>query len=266
MDNTPTTETSTPAALGLLAGKVAFVTGAGRGIGAAAARLFAREGARVLLAARTEAQLKAVTAEVRAAGGIADYAVCDLADATSVRAAVDRAVDLYGRLDVAFNNGATIVPPGPMDQVREADFDHVYAVNLRGPWLAMVAEVAAIRATVGTGAIVNNSSVGSLMGNPELPAYGAMKRAVNSLTESAAITYGPEGIRVNAIAPGTTLTEMIRAWEADSPGLVERLNEHTPLRRAADPDEIAQAAAWLLSDRSSYVTGTVLRVDGGARA
>ncbi|MFF3752562.1 SDR family NAD(P)-dependent oxidoreductase [Streptomyces sp. NPDC002018] len=267
MDNIPTTDTSTaPAAPGLLAGKVAFVTGAGRGIGAAAARLFAREGARVLLAARTETQLKAVTTEIRAAGGTADHVVCDLADAASVRAAVDRAVDLYGRLDVAFNNGATIVPPGPMDQIREADFDHIYAVNLKGPWLAMVAEVAAIRATAGTGAIVNNSSVGSLAGNPELPSYGAMKRALNSLTESAAVTYGPEGIRVNAIAPGTTMTEMILAWEAESPGLVERLNAHTPLRRAADPDEIAQAAAWLLSDRSSYVTGTVLRVDGGMRA
>jgi NAD(P)-dependent dehydrogenase (short-subunit alcohol dehydrogenase family) len=281
MDNTPTTGTSTTgtstpgtsttgpsttAAPGLLAGKVAFITGAGRGIGAAAARLFAREGARVLLAARTEAQLKTVAEEVRAAGGIADYVVCDLADAASVRAAVGRAVDVYGRLDVAFNNGAAFVPPGPMDQVREADFDYVYAVNLKGPWLAMVAEIAAIRATAGTGAIVNNSSVGSLMGNPELPAYGAMKRAVNSLTESAAITYGPEGIRVNAIAPGGTLTEMIRAWEADSPGLVERLKARTPLRRTADPDEIAQAAAWLLSDRSSFVTGTVLRVDGGARA
>jgi NAD(P)-dependent dehydrogenase (short-subunit alcohol dehydrogenase family) len=251
---------------GLLAGKVAFVTGAGRGIGAAAARLFAREGARVLLAARTKAQLKAVTEEVRAAGGVADYVVCDLADPASVRAAVGRAVDVYGRLDVAFNNGAAFVPPGPMDQVREADFDYLYAVNLKGPWLAMVAEVAAIRATAGPGAIVNNSSVGSLMGNPELPAYGAMKRAVNSLTESAAITYGPEGIRVNAIAPGNTLTEMIRTWEADSPGLAGRLTARTPLRRAADPGEIAQAAAWLLSDRSSFVTGTVLRVDGGARA
>jgi NAD(P)-dependent dehydrogenase (short-subunit alcohol dehydrogenase family) len=260
MDNTPIP------ALGLLADKVAFITGAGRGIGAAAARLFAREGARVLLAARTEAELKAVTEEVRAVGGTADYVVCDLADADSVRAAVDRTVDLYGRLDVAFNNGATIVPPGPMDQVTEADFDHIYAVNLRGPWLAMVAEVNAIRATAGTGAIVNNSSVGSLMGNPALPAYGAMKRAVNSLTESAAITYGPEGIRVNAIAPGNTATEMIRTWESHSPGLVERLVAQTPLGRSADPDEIAQAAAWLLSDRSSFVTGTILRVDGGARA
>lgn len=261
MDNTPNTETS-----GLLTGKVALITGAGRGIGAAAARLFAREGARVLLAARTEAQLKAVTEEVRAAGGSAEYVVCDLADAASVRAAVDRAVELYGRLDVAFNNGAAITPPGPLDQATEADFDHLYAVNLKGPWLAMAAEIAAIRATAGAGAIVNNSSVGSLRGNPELPAYGAMKRAVNSLTESAAVTYGPEGIRVNAIAPGSTLTEMIRTWEAESPGLLDRLTARTPLGRTADPEEIAEAAAWLLSDRASYVTGTVLRVDGGAWA
>lgn len=249
---------------GLLAGKIAFITGAGRGIGAAAARLFAQEGAEVMLAARTEEQLKTVAEEVRAAGGSAEYVLCDLADSGSVRAAVDRTVEVYGRLDVAFNNGATIVPPGPMDQTLEADFDHVYAVNLRGPWLAMVAEVAAIRATAGKGAIVNNSSVGSLMGNPELPAYGAMKRAVNSLTASAAVTYGPEGIRVNAIAPGGTLTEMIRAWEEKSPGVLQRITTGTPLGRAADPAEIAEAAAWLLSDRSSYVTGTVLRVDGGS--
>ncbi|WP_255950557.1 SDR family NAD(P)-dependent oxidoreductase [Streptomyces odontomachi] len=265
MDNTPaSTAPAAPAALGLLAGKVAFITGAGRGIGAAAARLFAREGARVLLAARTEAELKAVTEEVRAAGGTAEYVTCDLADAAGVRAAVDHAVDLYGRLDVAFNNGATIQHPGPLDGMPEPDFDRVYSVNLKGVWLAMVAEVAAIRATAGTGAIVNNSSVGSLRGNPELPAYAAMKRAVNSLTESAAVTYGPEGIRVNAIAPGATLTAMIRAWEAESPGLTERLSAGNPLRRMADPEEIAQAAAWFLSDRSSFVTGTVLRVDGGA--
>ncbi|MCB5909857.1 SDR family NAD(P)-dependent oxidoreductase [Streptomyces pinistramenti] len=265
MNHTPENPTSPSDAPGLLAGKVAFITGAGRGIGAAAARLFAREGARVLLAARTKAQLEAVTEEVRAAGGTADHVVCDLADADSVRAAVDRAVELYGRLDVAFNNGATGVPPGPLDQVQEADFDHAYTVNLKGPWRAMVAEVAAIRATAGTGAIVNNSSVGSLRANPELPVYGAVKRALNSLTESAALTYGPEGIRVNAIAPGTTLTEMVREWDERSPGVIARLNAQTPLGRAADPEEIAQAAAWLLSDRASYVTGTVLRVDGGMR-
>jgi NAD(P)-dependent dehydrogenase (short-subunit alcohol dehydrogenase family) len=259
MNNTTTTTA-------LLSDKVALVTGAGRGIGAAAARLFAREGARVVLAARTEAQLKSVTEEIRAAGGTAEYVRCDLADPASIHAAVDRAVQLDGRLDVAFNNGATIQQPGPMDQLPEADFDRVLAVNLKGPWLAMNAEIAAIRATAGTGAIVNNSSVGSLMANPWLPVYGAAKRAVNSLTASAAATYGPEGIRVNAVAPGTTLTEMIDEWEASSPGIVEHLVAQTPLGRGADPAEIAEAAAWLLSDRASYVTGVVLRVDGGSRA
>ncbi|MFH8342432.1 SDR family NAD(P)-dependent oxidoreductase [Streptomyces sp. AM6-12] len=266
MNNRQNTETPRPTSAGLLAGKVAFITGAGRGIGAAAARLFAREGARVLLAARTEEQLTAVAEEIRAAGGSADHVVCDLSDGASVRAAVDRAVERFGRLDVAFNNGATIQRPAPLDELPEADLDRIYTVNMKGVWLAMAAEVAAIRASAGTGAIVNNSSVGSLRGNPELPAYAATKRAVNSMTASAAVTYGPEGIRVNAIAPGFTLTEMTRSWEADSPGVRERITAGIPLGRPAAPEEIAEAAAWLLSDRSSFVTGTVLRVDGGARA
>lgn len=250
----------------LLAGKVAFISGAGRGIGAAAARLFAREGAQVLLASRTEPELRSVVDDIRADGGTAEFVVCDLADGDSVQAAVERTVEAFGRLDIAFNNGATLAPPGPMDLTSVRDFDQVYTVNLRGIWLSMIAEVSAIRATSGVGAIVNTSSVGSLMANPELPAYGAMKSAVNSLTASAAATYGPEGIRVNVVAPGVTLTEMLRDWDAASPGIIDELSSGNPLRRAADPAEIAEAAAWLLSDRSSFVNGEVLRVDGGARA
>jgi NAD(P)-dependent dehydrogenase (short-subunit alcohol dehydrogenase family) len=160
MDNTAT---------GLLAGKIALITGAGRSIGAAAARLFAAEGACGLLAARTETQLKAVTEQIRAAGGTAEHVVCDLADPDAVRAAIDHTVATYGRLDIAFNNAATNTPPGPLDQVTETDFDHLYSVNLKGTWVAMVAEIAAIRATAGTAAIVNNSSVGSLIGNAIAP-------------------------------------------------------------------------------------------------
>lgn len=242
---------------GMLTDKIALVTGASRGIGAAAARLFAREGATVVLAARTEAALKDLADELPGSS----YVVTDLGDTASIERAVTTVLDRHGRLDVAFNNAGVGVPPHPIADFPEDDFDLVLRVNLKGVFYAVSAEVKAMTAG---GAIVNTSSVGSLIGNPALPAYGAAKRAVNSITESAAVTYAPAGIRVNAIAPGLTLTEMVGDWNRHDPGVIDRIVANTPLGRAAEPAEIAEAAAWLLSDRASFVTGVVLPVTGGA--
>jgi NAD(P)-dependent dehydrogenase (short-subunit alcohol dehydrogenase family) len=251
--------------IGLLTGKVVFITGASRGIGAAAARLFAREGAAVVLAARGTDALDGVVAEVRADGGVADAVTLDLADRASIRAAVDRVGELHGRLDGAFNNGAAIQQPGPLDDTTDEDIDEQFAVNFRAHWTAMTAEAALMRRT-GGGAIVNTSSIGSRRANPALPAYGAMKRALNSITETAAVTWGPEGIRVNGITPGGTATEMMQAWEAKSPGIIAANTARIPVGRMAEPREVAQVAAWLLSDRASMVTGAIIPVDGGAGA
>jgi NAD(P)-dependent dehydrogenase (short-subunit alcohol dehydrogenase family) len=155
----------------------------------------------------------------------------------SIRVAVDRVEEPHGRLDGAFNNGAAIQPPGSLDSTSDEDIDQQFAVNFRAHWTAMTAEAALMRRD-GGGAIVNTSSIGSRHANPELPAYGAMKRALNSITETAAVTWGREGIRVNGITPGGTATEMIDAWEAATPA-----SSSASTRRF-------RSAAWLSPARS----------------
>ncbi|MCU1529466.1 MAG: Short-chain dehydrogenase/reductase [Frondihabitans sp.] len=260
------TNTNQSIPIGLLTGKVIFVTGASRGIGAAAAQLFASEGASVLLAARNTAALDTLVAQIRTTGGTADAVAMDLSDRANIRAAVDRVEQLHGRLDGAFNNGGVNQQHvGPLDTTSDEEIDEQFTVNFRSHWVAMVAEAALMRKS-GGGAIVNTSSIGSRRAVPPLPAYGAMKRALNSLTETAAVTWAAEGIRVNGITPGGTATEMMDEWEKKSPGIIAANNAASPIGRMATALEVAEVAGFLLSDRASAVTGAIVPVDGGGGA
>lgn len=245
----------------LLTDKVALITGASSGIGAAAARVFAREGARVVLAARREDKLKAVVAALREQGAEAEYVVTDITRREDTRAAVARAVETYGRLDVAFNNAGWGAGRVPLHEMDDELYDRIMDVNVRGVWNCLREEIAVMLPA--GGAIVNTSSVGGLLATPVAAPYVAAKHAVVGLTKAAAAEYAAQGIRINAVAPGTTRTEVVTEWFAAVPGMEEALHAATPQPRTAEPEEIAEAAAWLLSDRSSFVTGVTMPVDGG---
>jgi NAD(P)-dependent dehydrogenase (short-subunit alcohol dehydrogenase family) len=241
--------------------KIAIITGASRGIGAAAAYLFAEEGATIVLASRSEEDMARIVATIKARGGEAMAILTDVADAASLEALVKRTVETYGRLDLAFNN-AGIGMHKPFIEITAEEFDRVQAINLRGVFLAMKYEILAMLAG-GGGAIVNNSSVGGLTGGSGNGAYGSSKHGVIGLTKVAAVEYAANNIRVNAIAPGATLTSMMQRWITSDPQVEQRLNQATPLGRMASSVEVAQAALWLCSDAASYVTGVTLPVDGG---
>ncbi|MFF1560744.1 glucose 1-dehydrogenase [Streptomyces sp. NPDC058279] len=247
---------------GVLAGKSALITGASAGIGAAAARVFCREGAAVTLVARREPQLAALTEELRAAGHQAQYVVADVADAAAVARAVAAAVDTYGTLDAAFNNAGIGIEPKPMHLLDEDSYDTAMDTNVRGVWNCMRHQIRAMLLT-GGGSIVNNSSTAGLVATPVGATYIASKHAVIGLTKAAATEYAPHGIRVNAVAPGSTRSEMIDNWLKRNPEVEDMLLQAAPLPRIADPSEIAEAAVWLCSDRASFVVGTTLSVDGG---
>jgi NAD(P)-dependent dehydrogenase (short-subunit alcohol dehydrogenase family) len=251
----------TGSAMSDLAEKVLIVTGASHGIGAAAARLFSRSGASVVLAAREEQALETVAADIASEGKQVLAAPTDVTDAAAVERLVASALERYGRLDGAFNNAGSGQRPTPLAELAPEEFDGVLDVNLRGVFLCMRAE---LKQVVSGGAIVNMTSTAGLSGAPGMAAYSAAKHGVVGLTETAALDYGPKGIRVNAVAPGPILTE--RGIGTAPAEVQEQVAQRLPIKRLGTPDEVARAAAWLLSDASSFVNGATLSIDGGKLA
>jgi len=248
---------------GVLAGKVALVTGGASGIGRATALAMAREGARVVVADVAEAGGAETVQRIVAAGGQAVFQRADVAEPANVEALVRCAVETYGRLDCAFNNagieGVVAAPHEYPDDV----FDRVIAVNLKGVWLCLKAEVRQMLAQ-GGGAIVNTASAAGLVGAPTISAYDASKHGVVGLTKSFALAYARQGIRVNAVCPGIIRTPMVeRSFLARDPNAVARLEASEPVGRMGTPEEVAEAVVWLCSDAASFVTGVALPVDGG---
>src|SRR6266853_5808343 len=245
-----------------LEGKVALITGASRGIGAATARLFAQEGATVVLASRSEEEMARIVEEIRANGGEVMAVKTDVAEAASVETLIKRTVDAYGRLDIAVNNAGIAGGNKPLVEVTEEVFDRVIAVNLKGVFLGMKYEIPAMLAS-GGGAIVNLSSTVGLVGTGAgIAPYIASKHGVVGLTKAAALEYGGQHIRVNAIAPGTTRTPVNERWIADE-AIRQRITSGIRLGGVADPPDMAEAILWPLPPPATYVTGVTPPVDGG---
>jgi NAD(P)-dependent dehydrogenase (short-subunit alcohol dehydrogenase family) len=244
---------------------VAVVTGAGSGMGLATAQAFAESGAAVVLADSNEETLRAATAQLTSAGHQALAVACDVSDEEQVAALVERALASFGRLDFAFNNAGIQAPPTDAAEERAETFDRVNAVNLRGVWACMKHELRPMR-DQGSGAIVNCSSLGGLVGLPGRAAYHASKHGVLGLTKSAALEYAHRGIRINAICPGTIETPMVADMLAKGELDMDEAIANQPIARLGQASEIAAVVLWLCSPGASFVIGVALPVDGGYTA
>ena len=239
----------------------ALITGGTSGIGRATANKLAQQGVHVVVVGRNPERGEKTVAEIRKAGGAADFIETDLRDASSARALARKALEITkGQVDILVNN-AGVYPFGPTHEMTEATFDEVYSLNVKVPYF-LVAELAPLMAKRGKGAIVNLSTMVADYGAAGMSLYGSSKAAINLLTKVWAAEYGPSGVRVNVVSPGPTRTE---GTEAMGEGL-ERLAAQAPARRSATADEIAEAIVFLATDRASFIHGAKLAVDGGRTA
>jgi NAD(P)-dependent dehydrogenase (short-subunit alcohol dehydrogenase family) len=243
-------------------GKVAIVTGAAGGIGRASASAFATKGAHVLVADIDDDNGHETVSLITGAGGSAQFVHADVAQSSEVRAMVDTALRDHGRLDFAHNNAGVAGANLPIAELPEAEWDRVMSVMLRGVYLCMKYEIAAML-SAGRGAIVNTASGAGLVGYANQSAYVASKHGVLGLTKSGALEYGALGIRINAVCPGTVWSPMVDKAVAAVPNLQAQLEAMHPIGRLGTADEIAAAVVWLCSDDASFVLGHALSVDGG---
>ncbi len=246
-------------------GKVALVTGGGSGIGRATALAFAREGAQVVIGNRNSQRGEDTVRTIRDAGGEASFQRTDVSVAADVEALVNHTMTIYGRLDAAFNNAGIEGDLRPITEQTEDNYQAVMDTNVKGVWLSMKYEIPRMLEK-GGGAIVNNSSIGGVIGFGGLGIYVASKHAVMGLTKNAALEYAAQGIRVNAVNPAVIETGMSDRLQASAEMTKDDMAAMHPIGRVAQPEEVAEAVLWLCSDRASFVTGHGLLVDGGYTA